>query len=144
MARDPGAPPRTDDGVRITSTATRSTVVPGLVLLGLAGWLVLRMLRTDPTAVAVTPPPRPPGPLAAVPSAVTPAGATTPDTARPAAAPVNAASEVTHDPEAVAAARQRREERRLERRDQTAPRYTLNPEGEQQGIEAFPPPGTKP
>jgi hypothetical protein len=127
MASDWRAPGtrRADDGVRITRTRGISPVLPSVVLLGVVGWLIARTLRSD------APPPVPPPPreVHAAPRA-------------PAATP--APVPVARDPEVAESMRQRREERQQNRRDKSEVPFTLNAHGEQVGISAFPPPGTKP
>ena len=95
--------------------------MPALVVLALVGWLVARTLWSEPKP---PPSPEPPGAVSRTGAAPTPA-----------AAP---------DPQRVEDVRQRREERRLERRERTEPPFTANAPGEQAGIAVFPPPGTKP
>src|SRR5262249_61004785 len=48
------------------------------------------------------------------------------------------------DGELAERVRQRREERQLNRREKTEPRFTENAPGEHAGLGVFPPPGTKP
>ncbi|HJQ82756.1 MAG TPA: hypothetical protein VKA21_01675 [Candidatus Binatia bacterium] len=106
----------------MTRTPTASAVLAAVLLVvAVLGWLGS---RSEPTRS--TPPPREPPPM---PRVVEPAP--------PASAPAR-------DPEIAESMRQRREERRVERRANAEPRYTLNAPGEHEGIAAFPPPGTKP
>lgn len=103
--------------------------MPGLVLVALVGWLIVRQLPADAPAPPRTPPPARPD-VGAVRRAVEP----------PPAPPVGA----VRDPELAERVRQRRAERRDDRRAKSEPTFTMNAPGEQNGIAAFPPPGTKP
>jgi hypothetical protein len=114
-----------DDGVRVTPTRGRSAVIPGLLLVGVVGWLVVRTLRSE----ASRPVPPPPVKVSAV------------RRAADASAPPIAAA---RDPELGERMRQRREERKEKRREKSEAPFTLNAPGEQAGIAAFPPAGTKP
>ena len=122
--------PRTrshDDGVRVTRSRGTSAVLPGLLLLGVLGWLVARTLRSEtPEAPRPVPPPR--------------SDAAVPRVAVTSAPPIVPA----RDPELGESMRQRRQERQEKRLEKSEPRFTFNAPGEQAGIAAFPPAGTKP
>src|SRR5262245_10846355 len=116
---------RTDphDGVRVTRKRGRSLIVPSMLAVAAVGWLVGRALRSE---TAEQPAPRS-------------QGAVTPSTAVPSAPPAAA-----RDGELAERVRQRREERQLNRREKTEPRFTENAPGEHAGMAVCPPPGTKP
>jgi hypothetical protein len=116
---------RTDrDGVRVTTTREKSATVPALVVLAVVGWLVARTFWSEPRQ----------HPTPALPGE---------DVSRTAVAPLPATA-AAPDPQRVEDVRQRRAERELERRERSEPRFTANAPGEQAGMAAFPPPGTKP
>ena len=134
MASDRRAEPRRDpDGVRTTGSNARWSLVPVLAGLVVVGWLLLP---------GATQPPAPPtGEVA--PPAAPPSAAPTPAAARDA---TPSASRL--DPEVAQqreyARQARREAREERRRARHEPTYTLNGPGQNDGISAFPPPGTKP
>lgn len=123
-----------DDGVRITRTGRMSLVLPGLLVAGVLGWLVL---RASPRREA-PPNARTAGEEVAVAGRAPDAGpAPAADASRPTAAPARS-------PAIAERLRQRREEREVERRAKAEPALTFNAPGEQKGLAAFPAPGTKP
>lgn len=117
-----------DDGVRITRTRAPSAILPGLLLLAMAGWLIVRAFRGD----------------AAPPMRIASSEEVPPPIAPRAATPSPAPAAPARDPELAERVQQRREERKLERREKAETPYTLNVPGEHAGIAAFPAPGTKP
>jgi hypothetical protein len=117
------------DGVRVTRTYRVPVAVPAAIVLALTAWLVVRTTGREAPREAVPPDPAPAG------------HGNTPPPAEAPAAPVASAAP---DPERHERMRARREERRTERRAAAEPTYTLNAPGEHAGLEAFPPPGTKP
>lgn len=125
----------TSAGVRVTRRRPVPILLPGLAVLGLLGWFAWRF---EPGAPSVPP--------AKVPhEAAAPTVAAVPQDA--AAEPPGTSGAADDDPrhaERVERARQRREERRDDRRSRAALPYTLNAPGEQAGLAAFPPPGSKP
>lgn len=131
MASDRRAPrTRTlGDGVRVTRTRRPSTFVWGVVVLAVGLGLVARFVgRATPAPSASSGPAR---------TGATPAP-------HPVADPPAAATAAPRDPELADQIRQRRAERRDDRRAKSESPYTLNAPGENAGMAAFPPPGSKP
>lgn len=123
------------DGVRVTTSGRRSVVLPVLLAVVVVGWVAVRTLGGEDSPPGAAPAPVAPAPTARIAENV--ASSPAADAAVAPAAPIPSS-------ELAERVRQRREERAVERREKTEAPYTLNPPGEHAGIDAFPPPGTKP
>jgi hypothetical protein len=142
MASDGQGPRRRDDGVRVTRRRRVPVILPGLAVLGVAAWLLVRTDRAAPPVSAPAAPlaHQPRSDPATAPARPAPAARVAP----PEADPVADADAAARHAAIEQRAQQRHDERAADRSARSETPYTLNAPGEHAGLEAMPPPGSKP